>query len=155
MKSVSHPDVEINTLAQVALRYDEEEVPIHAEAGRCSLLWRACLPSLTFATDSNRPRRAFVSHYCNARSRIAWDHGSNRAHYEGADANGATNHRHILARGAVPTCPTPSPSSARSAPPTRPNSTASGLTTIASKSMMGDSSGFMVLVPQEDVAHDH
>ena len=41
-----------------------------------------------------RWRRAFVSHYCNARSWVPWNHG---ASFEGD----AANYLHILARGAT------------------------------------------------------
>jgi phytanoyl-CoA hydroxylase len=41
---------------------------------------------------SDRSRRAFVGHYCNARSWVPWNHGQP---FEGA----AANDLHILARG--------------------------------------------------------
>ena len=41
---------------------------------------------------SDRSRRAFVGHYCNARSWVPWNHGQP---FEGA----AANDQHILARG--------------------------------------------------------
>jgi hypothetical protein len=44
--------------------------------------------------SGQRWRRAFVSHYCNARSWVPWNHG---APYEGE----AANYLHILARGAT------------------------------------------------------
>ncbi len=42
--------------------------------------------------SASRWRRAFVCHYCNARSWVPWNHG---APYEGE----AANDLHILARG--------------------------------------------------------
>ncbi|MDE2776535.1 MAG: phytanoyl-CoA dioxygenase family protein, partial [Chloroflexota bacterium] len=152
VKSVSHPDVEINTLAQVALRY-EEEAPIPAEPGDV-VFFGGHVFHRSHANDSDRPRRAFVSHYCNARSRVAWDHGSNRAHYEGADANGATNHRHILARGATH-LPYAQPKFGTLCAANAPALYGERFDDKRVKSMMGDSAGFMVLVPHEDFEHDH
>eukprot|EP01051_Picozoa_sp_SAG22_P024281 SAG22_NODE_6663_length_825_cov_1.705234_1_plen_247_part_00 len=42
-------------------------------------------------------RRAFVAHYCNARSFVPWNGGSVHRPFEGAGANG----EHILARGST------------------------------------------------------
>ncbi len=152
VKSVSHPDVEINTLAQVALRYEEEEA-IVAEPGDV-VFFGGHVFHRSHRNNSARPRRAFVSHYCNARSRVAWDHGSNRAHYEGADASGAANHRHILARGSTH-LPYAQPKFGTPCAANAPELYGERFDDNRVKSMMGDSAGFMVLVPHVDVEHDH
>jgi hypothetical protein len=48
----------------------------------------------SFSNQSDTPRRAFVGHYCNARSFVPWNHGEP---WEGE----AANYLHILARGAT------------------------------------------------------
>ncbi len=152
VKSVSHSDVEVNTLAQVALQY-EREVPIPAEAGDV-VFFGGHVFHRSHRNASARPRRAFVSHYCNARSRVAWDHGGNHAHYENADASGATNHRHILARGSTH-LPYAQPKFGTLCAANAPELYGERFDDNRVKSMMGDDAGFMVLVPHEDVEHDH
>ncbi len=152
IKSASHPDVAKNTLAQIALRY-EHETPVHAQPGDV-VFFGGHVFHRSHANSSERPRRAFVSHYCNARSRVAWDHGGNRAEYDDAEANAMRNGLHILARGAThlsyaqPTFGTLCAANA-------PELYGERFDDNRVKSMMGDEHGFMVLVPHEDVDHDH
>ncbi len=152
VKSVSHPDVEKNTLARIALQYDAE-VPVYAEPGDV-VFFGGHVFHRSHRNDSDRPRRAFVSHYCNARSRVAWDHGSNRAHYEDSEAGSATNHKHILARGSTH-LPYAQPKFGTLCAANAPELYGERFDDNRVKSMMGDGNGFMVLVPHEDVDHDH
>ena len=89
----SHLDDEVNTLSSVARQYGQES-------------WTACRVSIGDViyfhprllhrsypnTSMDRWRRAFVCHYCNARSWVPWNHGES---WEGETAN----YKHILARG--------------------------------------------------------
>ena len=152
IKSASHPDVEKNTLAQVALRY-EEEAPVHAETGDV-VFFGGHVFHRSHRNDSDRPRRAFVSHYCNARSRVAWDHGGNRARYDDAEAGAARNDQHILARGTTH-LPYAQPKFGTLCAANAPELYGERFDDNRVKSMMGDGNGFMVLVPHEDVDHDH
>lgn len=152
IKSVSHPDVQVNTLAQIALRYDRE-VPIYAQPGDV-VFFGGHVFHRSHRNNSDRPRRAFVSHYCNARSRVAWNHGGKRANYEGADGNVSRNHEHILARGATH-LPYAQPKFGSLCAANAPELYGERFDDNRVKSMMGDDAGFMVLVPHEDVDHDH
>ncbi|MDE2808321.1 MAG: phytanoyl-CoA dioxygenase family protein, partial [Gemmatimonadota bacterium] len=91
VEGISHLDDEVNTLSRVARRYGDA-VPVVVEAGDVVFFH----PHLLHRSHPNRSpdrwRRAFVSHYCNARSWVPWNHG---APYEGPEAN----YKHILARG--------------------------------------------------------
>ena len=66
--------------------------------------------------SATRTRRAFVGHYCNARSYVPWDD-------EPLAAGAMANHRHLLARGsthlphAAPRFAAPPPTAARAATP--------------------------------------
>jgi phytanoyl-CoA hydroxylase len=90
IENTSHLDDAVNTLSPVARRY--EWVPVPVRPGDVVFFH----PHLLHRSHANRSRdrwrRAFVSHYCNARSWVPWNHG---APYEGESAN----HCHILARG--------------------------------------------------------
>lgn len=152
IKSASHPDVERNTLAKIALRY-EQEVPVYAEPGDV-VFFGGHVFHRSHANDSDRPRRAFVSHYCNARSRVAWDHGGNQAQYDDADAKAARNDLHILARGSTH-LPYAQPKFGTLCAANAPELYGERFDDNRVKSMMGDEFGFMVLVPHEGADHDH
>ena len=149
IKSASHPDTEKNTLAQIALRY-EKEVAVPAEPGDV-IFFGGHLFHRSHRNRASYSRRAFVSHYCNARSRVPWNH---RIPYRGEDEGAAANYAHILARGtthleyAQPKFGTPC---AANAPHLYGHRSADHRT----KSMMGDGNGFMVLVPHDESDHDH
>lgn len=90
VENVSHLDDEVNTLAPIAQKYEWVSVPLQSGDAvffQGHLLHRS-YPNRT----RDRWRRAFVSHYCNARSWVPWNHG---IPYEGDCAN----YQHILARG--------------------------------------------------------
>ncbi len=91
VENASDLDDEVNTLARVAAQYDPP-LPVVVQPGDVVFFH----PHLLHRSHPNRSRerwrRAFVSHYCNARSWVPWGHG---ALYEGE----AANYQHILARG--------------------------------------------------------
>tara|TARA_Y100000588_G_scaffold282742_1_gene299972 strand:- start:607 stop:1581 length:975 start_codon:yes stop_codon:yes gene_type:complete len=91
VENISHLDDEVNTLSAIARRYGDP-VPVVVDPGDVVFFH----PHLLHRSHPNRAeerwRRAFVSHYCNARSWVPWNHG---APYEGE----AANYLHILARG--------------------------------------------------------
>ncbi len=90
VENVSHLNDDINTLSSAASRYDL--VPVPVEAGDVVFFHGHLLHRSHPNRSEDRWRRAFVSHYCNARSWVPWNHG---ARYHGDSAN----HLHILARG--------------------------------------------------------
>jgi phytanoyl-CoA hydroxylase len=77
------PDESRNDLARVAAKYSGRERPIVLNPGDAVSFGGRVLHR-SHANRSARNRRAFVGHYCNARSWVPWEGG-----------NGA----HILARG--------------------------------------------------------
>jgi hypothetical protein len=81
---------------------------------------------------SNRPRRSFVGHYCNARSWVPWDHGEP---FEGDSANNL----HILARGETH-LPYAQP---KFGTPCAANQPKAGGNPAKPTSMMGDEAGMM------------
>jgi len=91
--NVSHLDEEVNTLSQVAKTYGAP-VPVPVSAGDVIYFHGHLLHRSYPNRTSDRWRRAFVSHYCNARSWVPWNHGQP---FEGE----AANYLHILARGAT------------------------------------------------------
>jgi phytanoyl-CoA dioxygenase PhyH len=90
VENVSHLDDQVNTLSPVARKY--EWVPVPVAPGDVIFFHPHLLHRSYPNRSRDRWRRAFVSHYCNARSWVPWNHG---APYEGDSAN----HLHILARG--------------------------------------------------------
>ncbi|OGG54367.1 MAG: hypothetical protein A3F84_09060 [Candidatus Handelsmanbacteria bacterium RIFCSPLOWO2_12_FULL_64_10] len=91
VEGISNLDEEVNTLSRVAAKYPKP-VPVVVEPGDV-FFFHARLLHRSYANRSpDRWRRAFVTHYCNARSWVPWNHG---APYEGD----AANHLHILGRG--------------------------------------------------------
>ena len=147
--NASHPDVEKNTLAKIALRYDTE-APIHAEPGDVVFFGGHVLHR-SHRNGSQKSRRAFVSHYCNARSRVPWNH---RGPYEEDEKGNASNYLHILARGATH-LPYAQPKFGTLCAANAPELYGHRFDDNKVKSMMGDNNGFMVVVPHDDVDHDH
>ena len=101
VKGVSNPDDGQNLLSKVAEKYDQ--VLVSARAGDVVFFNGHVLhrSKKNFTTD--RPRRSFVGHYCNARSFTQWGADSppldpHRAPTVDA-TTGMTNGSHILARG--------------------------------------------------------
>lgn len=90
VENISDLDDELNTLSHVAKKY--QLVPIPAQPGDVVFAHGHLLHRSHTNRSEDRWRRAFVSHYCNARSWVPWNHG---VPYEGDSAN----YCHILARG--------------------------------------------------------
>ncbi len=90
VENVSDLDDEVNTLSPVATKYNL--VPVPAKPGDVIFSHGHLLHRSHTNRSKERWRRAFVSHYCNARSWVPWNHATL---YEGESANQC----HILARG--------------------------------------------------------
>ncbi len=91
IQNASHLDDEVNTLSKVVRQYPEK-IPVVVDPGDV-IFFDGHLLHRSFPNRSqDRFRRAFVSHYCNGRSWVPWNHG---VPYEGDSAN----YLHILARG--------------------------------------------------------
>ncbi len=88
---VSSLDDAANTLGKVARTYPDP-IPCLVEPGDVIFFHSHLLHRSYPNSTPDRFRRAFVSHYCNARSWVPWNHGVNWA---GPSANDL----HILARG--------------------------------------------------------
>ena len=86
------PDESVNDLVAVAVKYDAGEVPAILEPGDAVFFSGHVLHRSHRNRSATRSRRAFVAHYCNARSYVPWDDQSLAPGEIG-------NARHILARG--------------------------------------------------------
>lgn len=86
----SDTDVDVNDLGNVAKQYTE--VAGTADPGDAFFFGGTLLHRSHANMTKDAPRRAFTSHYCDARSYVPWNHGEP---YDGPSAND----RHILARG--------------------------------------------------------
>ncbi|QHT62315.1 phytanoyl-CoA dioxygenase family protein [Paenibacillus lycopersici] len=90
VQNVSHLDDEVNTLSRMVAKYPAP-IPVPLQPGDVlffhSHLFHRSFPNKT----TDRYRRSYVCHYCNARSWVPWDHDG----YEGDSGN----YRQILARG--------------------------------------------------------
>lgn len=90
VEKASDLDDGVNTLSRVAERY-ESSLPVVVDPGDVVFFHSHLLHRSHPNRSRERWRRAFVSHYCNARSWVPWGHG--------AFKDGAANYQHILARG--------------------------------------------------------
>ncbi|WP_274361896.1 phytanoyl-CoA dioxygenase family protein [Paenibacillus thermotolerans] len=90
-ENVSNMDDTVNNLSGVAAKYGKP-VPVVLEPGDVLFFHSHLLHRSYKNTTTDRMRRSYVTHYCNARSWVPWTHGEP---YEGE----AANHMHILARG--------------------------------------------------------
>jgi ectoine hydroxylase-related dioxygenase (phytanoyl-CoA dioxygenase family) len=101
VKGVSSADDDVNMLSRVADRYDQVLAP--AKAGDVVFFNGHVLHRSKVNISVDRFRRAFVGHYCNARSFTQWGADIDRPDLEVAPtidpATGMTNGSHILARG--------------------------------------------------------
>ncbi len=99
-EKISDMDDAVNELAPMANRYPQVLVP--AKAGDV-VFFGGHVMHRSKPNRSDRFRRAFVSHYCNARSFTRWgDAGSATDPHRSPSVDpltGATNGSHILARG--------------------------------------------------------
>jgi ectoine hydroxylase-related dioxygenase (phytanoyl-CoA dioxygenase family) len=80
------PDESVNELAQIAAKYPGRERPAVLDPGDAVLFGGHVLHRSHENRGATRMRRAFVGHYCNARSHVPWEleHGP-----------------HLLARGST------------------------------------------------------
>ena len=95
VRGVSDADETVNMLARVASCYEHVLAP--AKAGDVVFFGGHVLHMSRANATQDRFRRAFVGHYCNARSFTQWgadDHAPVKD-----PATGMTNGSHILARG--------------------------------------------------------
>lgn len=142
----SHTDENMNGLTRVARKYAGREVKAEVDPGDVIFFGGHILHRSFRNASPTRTRRAFVGHYCNARSWVPWNHG---APFEGE----AANYLHILARGtthlpyAQPRFGTPC--AANQPPGTK-------TTPIRPKSMMGNKNDQMILTahPQDNQEHE-
>ncbi|HET7559090.1 MAG TPA: phytanoyl-CoA dioxygenase family protein [Limnochordia bacterium] len=88
VRNVSHTDEHENGLTAVAQKYAGREVKAEVDPGDVVFFGGHVLHRSHANHSADRFRRAFVGHYCNARSFLRWNHG-----LEGG------NEVHILARG--------------------------------------------------------
>ncbi len=94
VSGVSNPNDDENDLSRIANRYPQLLAP--ATAGDVVFFGGHILHRSKQNWTTDRFRRSFVGHYCNARSFTQWNDG------DGSDSDPVTlmaNHRHILARG--------------------------------------------------------
>lgn len=91
VENTSHLDDDVNQLSAMTRKWPQM-IPAVMEAGDVLFFHGHLLHRSHPNTSSDRWRRAFVSHYCNARSWAPWNHG---IPFEGDSAND----QHILARG--------------------------------------------------------
>jgi phytanoyl-CoA hydroxylase len=86
------PDENRNGLTAVAAKYPGRELPAVLDPGDVVFFGGRVLHRSHRNRSATRSRRAFVAHYCNARSHVPWD---DEPLADGETGNG----RHILARG--------------------------------------------------------
>ncbi|GHO55547.1 phytanoyl-CoA dioxygenase family protein [Ktedonobacter robiniae] len=90
--NASHIDENKNGLTKIARKYTGHEVKAEVNPGDAVFFGGHILHRSHSNHSQDRKRRAFVGHYCNARSWVPWNHGEP---YEGE----AANDKHILVRG--------------------------------------------------------
>jgi ectoine hydroxylase-related dioxygenase (phytanoyl-CoA dioxygenase family) len=96
VRNVSEPDDSVNTLTPIANKHDQ--VLGAVKAGDVVFFNGHVLHRSKQNVTTDRMRRAFVGHYCNARSFTPWARDTSNP--DGFDPqSGAANGSHILARG--------------------------------------------------------
>ena len=86
------PDESRNDLAAVAAKYPGREVPAVLDPGDVVFFGGHVLHRSHANRSATRSRRAFVAHYCSARSYVPWDD-------DPLEPGEMGNGRHVLARG--------------------------------------------------------
>jgi phytanoyl-CoA hydroxylase len=94
IEGADDPDESRNGLTPVAAKYAGREVPAVLAPGDVVFFDGHVLHRSHANRSATRSRRAFVAHYCNARSSVPWDD-------EPLDDGEIANDRHILARGST------------------------------------------------------
>jgi len=140
--NASHTDEAVNGLTRVARGYAGREVKVEADPGDV-VFFGGHILHRSHSNRSDRSRRAFVGHYCNARSWVPWNHGQP---FEGE----AANNLHILARGtthlpfAQPLFGTPCAA----------NQPAGAAAPRVAKSMMPGADGMLTMTPHGEEHED-
>lgn len=143
IENPSNNDLSINTLSRIVEKYRYSSVPVEAQPGDV-VFFGGHIVHWSFSNRSDIPRRAYVGHYCNARSLVLWNHGEP---WEGDQSN----YLHILARGdshlpfAQPKFGTPCAAN-------QPRASTTG---APPKSMMGMEDGMMGEGEHPEEDHDH
>jgi phytanoyl-CoA hydroxylase len=88
------PDESRNGLTPVAAKYAGREEPAVLDPGDAVFFDGHVLHRSHSNRSTTRSRRAFVAHYCNARSYVPWDDGPREVGH-------MANDRHILVRGST------------------------------------------------------
>lgn len=88
------PDEHRNGLTPIAARYAGREVPAILDPGDVVFFGGHVLHRSHANRSRARSRRAFVAHYCHARSLVPWDD-------DPLEAGEGANDRHVLARGST------------------------------------------------------
>ncbi|MDZ4765139.1 MAG: phytanoyl-CoA dioxygenase family protein [Chloroflexota bacterium] len=144
--NASNPDTDVNTVARIAAKYPGAEVKVEAEPGDVVFFGGHVLHR-SHTNHATYSRRAFVGHYCNARSRVPWNHG---IPYVGTEAN----HEHILARGTTH-LPYAQPKFGTLCAANAPELYGQRIFDNKPHSMMSDgNNGYMIAVPHGDSDHD-
>ena len=91
IENASSMDEAANGLNRVVKKYAGQEEAALAEPGDV-VFFGGHIVHWSYNNESDTPRRAFVGHYCNARSFVPWNYGEP---FEGPSGN----YLHILARG--------------------------------------------------------
>lgn len=136
----SDTDEAVNGLTRVAKKYAGREVAVRAQPGDV-VFFAGHIIHRSHTNLSNRPRRSFVGHYCNARSWVPWDHGEA---FEGESAN----YLHILARGTTH-LPYAQPRFGTPCAANQPKPAAGPASSIP-MSMMADDTGMMTMTMHSD-----
>jgi hypothetical protein len=134
----SATDESINGLTRIARKYPGREVKAEVAPGDVVFFGGHILHRSHRNNSKTRTRRAFVGHYCNARSWVPWNYG---LPYEGESGND----KHILARGTthLPYAQPLFGTVCAANQPPAPRSTNTGST----MSMMGGDSDMMTMLP--------
>lgn len=143
----SNPDEHKNGLTRVAQKYAGREVVVPAAPGDVVFFGGHILHRSHANHSRNRSRRAFVAHYCNARSWVPWNHGDP---FEGDSAN----YLHILARGQTH-LPYAQPRFGTPCAANTPPDPAHTLQRPRPASMMPGSHGLMVMTAHADDHDNH
>lgn len=140
--NASNTDEALNGLTRVAHKYPGKEVKAIVDPGDVVFFGGHILHRSHSNISKDRTRRAFVSHYCNARSCVPWNHGQP---YEGE----AANSQHILARGATH-LPYAQPHFGTPCAATEPPKPRAKV----QQSMMPDNGGMLTLTAHSEEDHD-
>ncbi len=144
--NASNTNEEVNGLTRVARRYAGHEVKAEVHPGDVVFFGGHIIHRSHQNRSQTRSRRAFVGHYCNARSIVPWDYGND---FEGEFAND----KHILARGTTH-LPYAQPRFGTPCTANQPSTPRPAVAAPRARSMMPDDQGYMVLTAHGDPLDD-